>query len=346
MKHLLFLALIISGAVWGKTYDLSHRFGVGGGAGASIPLGDTDFNDDAEEDFSYNIHARYHTHKADSLQLSFINLDFEDTDIGAKVYDLMYLYRINEVDRFTPVLGLGAGVADLTDFDPHDNLKLALRARAGFEYALSEDLFAGLVVDYHFINKMPDDDDGMPIGEMHVLAPQLNLTLYFGHDKEESDSKKKKDPAPAVASVDTDQDGVIDAKDKCPGTLPGNSVNAYGCMASEKAEVRVEVFFDTGSSKLTLNSSGELRKLADFLTEHPGTKMEIQGHTDSTGSKTRNRSLSTDRANAVKVYLVEEMGVSPSRLTSYGYGAEEPIADNSTAEGRAKNRRVMAVITE
>lgn len=358
MKSLLVLAIMSCtfSSAWSKTYDLSHRFGVGGGGGSSIPITGNEFDREAEDDFVYNFHMRYQTHRADALQLSFTNLDFEETDITAKIYDLMYLYRVNPVDRMTPILGLGAGVADLSDFDPHDNMKIALRARAGLEYALSEDLFVSLAIDYHFINKMPDDDDGMPIGEIHALAPQLNLTWFFGHDKE---YEKKPEPAApqlvpvvivnqatAPAESDGDSDGVGDSRDKCPNTPAGSVVNAYGCMQEEKASLKMDVSFLPGRSDLAASSASSLKALSDFMKQNPDTKIEIQGHTDSTGNRDKNIQLSQARANTVRTYMIETLGIPGERLIARGFGDSQPVADNISPEGRARNRRVMAIISQ
>jgi outer membrane protein OmpA-like peptidoglycan-associated protein len=84
-----------------------------------------------------------------------------------------------------------------------------------------------------------------------------------------------------------------------------------------------------------------------MLSENPTIKVEIQGHTDSKGSDSYNLALSDRRAAAVVAYLVTNLGVDPSRLTSRGYGEGMPIATNDTDAGRALNRRVeFAIIGE
>ncbi|MFY0643355.1 MAG: PD40 domain-containing protein [Bacteroidia bacterium] len=98
------------------------------------------------------------------------------------------------------------------------------------------------------------------------------------------------------------------------------------------------VFFDTDKAILKEESSVELEKLVLFLSKNKSIKIEISGHTDNTGSQSRNAILSQERADAVKAYLVSK-GISPERLIAKGYGATRPIADNSTEKGRAENRR-------
>lgn len=363
MKYLLLsLVLFSSSAFASRTYDLKNRLGVGGGAGWTFPIGGGEFNEFADDEMTYNLHLRYHTSSSDALQLNFQDYEFEDTDLGANVIDLMWINRINEFDRFTPIIGLGAGVADFHNLEgARDDLKFAGRFRFGFEYALTDDFFASVTADYQYLGMMPhqeeDDENNLrqiPGKEVHALVPQVNLTWFWGPDKEKDEDKKEKPAATAVpvAAVvvtgvgDGDGDGVSDQMDKCPNTAVGTKVNAYGCMPEEKANVELEVLFPSGSSQIPPISQIVIQDLGNFMKAHPETNVEIQGHTDSTGNKERNRKLSQARADAVRTYLVEKMGVSAGRIMAYGYGDEKPIGDNSTVEGRNKNRRVMAVISQ
>ena len=105
------------------------------------------------------------------------------------------------------------------------------------------------------------------------------------------------------------------------------------------------IFYSSASSSLLKESFAELNTLVKLLNENPSLKVEIEGHTDNVGSEQYNNNLSQKRADAVKNYLVEK-GIAESRLKSRGYGFTKPIADNSTEEGRAKNRRTQIRITE
>ena len=80
-----------------------------------------------------------------------------------------------------------------------------------------------------------------------------------------------------------------------------------------------------------------------MLTTTPALRLEIQGHTDSAGSKATNRKLSADRAAAVKTYLVQSHGIAADRLTTAGFADDKPVGDNASGSGRAKNRRVELV---
>lgn len=146
---------------------------------------------------------------------------------------------------------------------------------------------------------------------------------------------------------DGDADGVNDEEDKCP-TRPGPASN-MGCpeIAKEVIEkinfAAKNIFFATGSSKLLPKSFKSLDEVAKLLATDQTLLISIDGYTDNTGKAEKNQTLSEARAAAVKDYLVKK-GLSESRATSAGHGDSNPIADNKTAAGRAKNRRTEMTV--
>jgi outer membrane protein OmpA-like peptidoglycan-associated protein len=106
-----------------------------------------------------------------------------------------------------------------------------------------------------------------------------------------------------------------------------------------KKVVLNNILFELGKAVLTASSYVELDKLVNALLDSPQMRIEISGHTDNTGNPVVNAKLSTDRAKAVVDYLIRK-GIDTGRLTYHGFGSDQPIADNATAAGRAKNRRV------
>jgi outer membrane protein OmpA-like peptidoglycan-associated protein len=100
-----------------------------------------------------------------------------------------------------------------------------------------------------------------------------------------------------------------------------------------------DVLFDTGSSALSPGAYGRLDQLADSLNRYPDTDVIVKGHTDGSGDEGYNQTLSEQRADAVRRYLIGR-GVASARITSVGFGESMPLATNATPEGRQQNRRV------
>jgi outer membrane protein OmpA-like peptidoglycan-associated protein len=103
--------------------------------------------------------------------------------------------------------------------------------------------------------------------------------------------------------------------------------------------------FETGSAELQATSREQLLNVAAVLKAYPGVELKIGGYTDSTGDPAANLRLSQTRADNVRKELISN-GIEPDRLEAEGYGSAHAIADNSTAEGRAKNRRISLHVTE
>lgn len=143
--------------------------------------------------------------------------------------------------------------------------------------------------------------------------------------------------------VDSDGDGVRDTDDRCPNTPMGSRIDARGCTvvfeAGQRNIVLEGVVFETGRAVLTGESQSILDRVAESLVASPEVNVEVQGHTDNTGSVAGNNRISQARAEAVRQYLISK-GVAANRLTARGYGPSQPKVANTTAEGRAQNRRV------
>jgi OOP family OmpA-OmpF porin len=137
--------------------------------------------------------------------------------------------------------------------------------------------------------------------------------------------------------VDSDKDGIPDYLDKCVHTPKGVKVDKNGCPVS----FTFDITFKFNSYKIEPQFMPEIKKFADFLKQNPGYNAEIEGYTDNLGSPVYNKLLSLKRAKAVYEALIKE-GIDKKRLKFAGYGEENPIAPNTTPEGRAKNRRVVA----
>ena len=147
-----------------------------------------------------------------------------------------------------------------------------------------------------------------------------------------------------VAPLDTDNDGIVDLNDQCPGTESGATVDIEGCEL-QKSFVLEGVNFVTSSDEIAGASRGVLDEVAETLILNGDLKVEVAGYTDDRGEADFNQALSQKRAESVKAYL-QSSGVAANRMKAKGYGEDSPIASNSTAAGRSKNRRVELHIIE
>jgi OmpA-OmpF porin, OOP family len=200
------------------------------------------------------------------------------------------------------------------------------------------------------------DKDGDGIADGDDKCPETaGLVKYGGCPVPDTDKDGINDEmdkcitTPGVARYkgcpipDADNDGVNDEEDKCPNTA-GPASN-YGCPEIKQAVIdkinyaAKNIFFATGSAKLLPKSFKPLNDVVKIMGEDASLKLDIDGHTDSQGKPDKNQTLSENRAAAVKAYLTGK-GVEESRMTATGHGQDEPVADNKTAAGRAKNRRV------
>jgi len=145
--------------------------------------------------------------------------------------------------------------------------------------------------------------------------------------------------------LDSDLDGLLDDEDQCPYTPKGVDVNELGCATykGKIGDLIANVQFEVDSASLTEPSKIALNEIADMLVTYEAVKIEVQAHSDSTGSAIYNKKLSQKRADSVVRYLGSKQ-ISVQRLTGLGYGEEKPIADNATASGRSKNRRVEFIL--
>ena len=120
------------------------------------------------------------------------------------------------------------------------------------------------------------------------------------------------------------------------------AVPLYDRMMSDGKFITYGITFDVGKATIKPESMGEINRIVQLMTENPDLKFSVEGHTDNTGKEASNQTLSEQRSQAIVDKLVE-LGIAKDRLTAVGKGQNSPIADNTTDEGRAKNRRVEFV---
>ncbi|MEW5722596.1 MAG: OmpA family protein [Thermodesulfobacteriota bacterium] len=119
-------------------------------------------------------------------------------------------------------------------------------------------------------------------------------------------------------------------------------ISRTGC---QPLRISLHLEFDTAKADIRPIYHGQIAEAAEYLLKYPQTTAVIEGHTDSDGSDEYNAKLSRQRAESLRQYLIDQFQIDPARLKSEGYGESRPVADNGTAEGKQKNRRVDVVIS-
>jgi len=224
-----------------------------------------------------------------------------------------------------------------------------------------------------------DDEDGIPdtadacvkLPGVGSRDPLLNGCPEPPSDRDGDAIPDEYDACPSVAGEptgvrithgcprmpDSDGDGVPDPMDACPNEAGERPPSGNGCpkppppapkaeLVEKQIVISQQVQFETGTAVLRPESDTVLGEVVRVLSEHREIDLvEIQGHTDETGTADFNRRLGKDRAESVVAWLVAH-GVARERLVAKGYGSDRPISDNRTEEGRAKNRRVEFRVLE
>ena len=178
-------------------------------------------------------------------------------------------------------------------------------------------------------------DDGTVAKEVKVIANDAD------GDGVSDEIDKCADTPQGVAvnengcELDSDGDGIVDSKDQCPETDKEFLVDERGCPELPKTTIQ----FKPKQQELTPAMLDELQKFADYLNKHDTYHAIVYGYSDDVGDEDENKRLSYQRAKLVLEALVK-LGVHEVRLTAVGRGSENPLAENSTPEGRSQNRRV------
>ena len=117
----------------------------------------------------------------------------------------------------------------------------------------------------------------------------------------------------------------------------------YDALSTEGRVTTQGIFFDTGSDRITPESTPTLKEIGQMLKDHADLRIRVEGHTDNVGGADTNKALSEKRAASVKSFIVATYGIDDSRIETAGFGPDQPVAANDTAEGRQMNRRVELV---
>ena len=176
-----------------------------------------------------------------------------------------------------------------------------------------------------------------------TMADGATNVAKAGMGAVEGAAKSAGDAAMAVASIALPGDAKISTP---KGSFSEKLVNYLSTEGEDGGAFNFDrVNFQSGSAQLTADSAEQLGNLVKILNAYEGVAIEVQGHTDNTGNPQLNQKLSMERASSVKSALVAG-GLSADRIGAKGFGQEQPIADNSTEEGRLQNRRVSVAVMQ
>jgi outer membrane protein OmpA-like peptidoglycan-associated protein len=244
--------------------------------------------------------------------------------------------------RFNPTISFGAGGDSEKTWEVQPQFQLQINDHLAMRFGYRRLHYE--IDSENGQNKFDGSFQGLIIGIGGTFGASPSSEMLRG-----AKSQPAPAPAPAIASTppppprpapppprDTDGDSITDNLDKCPSTARGEKVDPVGCAYN----VRINVLFETNSATLAGDQHEELDRLVVALNSTPTLSAIIEGHTDSAGTAEHNQDLSERRATTVADYLASR-GINANRLRAQGFGEFRPIADNTTADGRAQNRRVV-----
>ena len=262
-----------------------------------------------------------------------------DWELAGGMADLQYFFSRDTFSPYT-VIGLGGMNTSFSKAGASAGSFIG-EIGAGFTYELHDNFLLRSDVRYRYNNNF-DTTFGRNTDEFHDMVVNLGFVIPFGA-KPTAQAKFEVPVAAApvtdCSTLDSDADGVNNCLDKCPSTMSGSRVDEQGCPISLELK-GVNFLYD--SAELTTNAMYILDGVAANLMAYPEKDdIEVRGHTSSEGSNSHNMKLSQRRSQSVVDYL-QMKGVT-NRLTARGFGENQPIADNSTEEGRSQNRRVELI---
>jgi len=299
-------------------------------------------------------------------QVELVYLDGEtDTDLSGDDVDfygvrLDGLYHLSESEKLSPYLAIGAGHSEYEE-PGYDREESNGNIGGGVKYAFNDTV--SLRTDARAIYDIEDDniDYAVTMGLQFLFGQTSSgaakSPVEVAGDSDNDGVNDDQDQCPNTKSgvevdgngcaLDDDADGVPNHADACPDTEAGAKVNADGCysMLEETTSIDLKVNFQNDSAVVGSNYHAEIGAVAEFLKQYPQTRVVVEGHTDSNGADSYNQTLSANRAKAVAAVLVDRFKVDSARVSHKGFGETRPVASNDNAQGRAENRRVVAVIS-
>lgn len=321
-----------------------------------------------EGDFGGVVFGGYRFANPWGVELRYASATPDSNLLGSADVSQLYgsvLYHFQTSDDYEPYVSIGAGRFSLEADHYSDKLNSSLiGVGVGIKGYISDritfrpDFFLSSASDLEKPHLLSSITFSYFLGQTSSKSPvaqSVAAAAVIDSDNDAVEDGKDACPnTPAGVSVDargcaldSDKDGVADHKDSCPSTARNLKVDMEGCpvQLTEAVSIDLKVNFDSNSSVVKPEYFSEIRRVADFMAQYENSVVVIEGHTDTRGAAAYNKSLSQKRADAVAAVLVSQMGIDQSRVTSMGYGEEQPMADESTREGLLANRRVVAKVS-
>ncbi|WP_062816825.1 OmpA family protein [Alcanivorax sp. NBRC 102024] len=291
---------------------------------------------------SFQVGRRFNRYLSSQLQFGQADRTLRDSEQDVEHSQLSLQARLhgNGINLFSthPYLGLGYARHELTTDSQDSTEENMVLVEIGVQRLLGQHLM--LDVGYRHLV-----DTGDNFTDRHPYIA-LNYRLGQRYPEPPAPAPKPTPPPAPEPWQDSDGDGVEDRKDKCPDTPRGAKVDAEGCpiMLTESVNITLDIEFAFNSTEVPARYLADIGKIATVMVEYPESQLMLEGHTDSIGRATYNQALSQARASAVKRVLIDRFRIDASRIDSIGLGESQPVADNATEAGRARNRRVEAII--
>lgn len=338
------LALSVATALFaGSAVAAEYEYEITPTIGGVMPEGNLDLDDQLS--FGLRFGKNLDGYWADQVELALeyapdVDVEYtggEDVDIFRGSLNLIKDIPMTKYFSFYGLVG--AGFEALSDNYRGNNDRLFVSYGAGMKYRLTEKL--ALKAEARHSTKLNASGEN---STQNNLFYTLGLAYSFG----EVAQPVPPTPTPVVeeevveevAIGDDDNDGVLNNVDECPDTPEGVPVEENGCPKT----ISLHINFNFDKANILPKYDAEINKVADFMNKYPVYKVMLEGYTDSTGPEAYNMKLS-DRRSASVAKALEGRGVTADRVSTAGYGESNPVAPNTSREGRAENRRVDAVFS-
>ncbi len=334
---------------------------LGGNLGSSYlkpDVTDSDYENESNSDVGFGLFAGYQLMPSVAVQFNYNQLgqsgllnttNQQKGNIDYQTWSIDGRKTFWHSDRWSAFAGAGFNYlqnsSSTVSYEKSSTIQVKLLA--GADYALQSGLYLRPQVE-----RFSGDASYFSLGLVkHLNAqqkkiPAKEISTPPAQVEQAPVATPMPEPVKAVVVIppqDTDKDGLLDAVDQCPNTAPRLKIDAKGCAVFDHAFPNV--VFDNNSSRLTPDSLKVLDGLIPEINALASTRLiEVQAYTDNVGEEGYNVWLSDRRAKAIMSYLVSR-GISADRLTAKGYGAVNPVADNTKEEGRAQNRRAVFKVT-